>query len=622
MSKQLTCWMVLLYSMGLSSQEDSTIRKVLLDSSAFNAVVSAVMPQGFMVNGDTLLKDISSASSTQMWGYKFDTWEWTQRQSSTLGGLVYNSLDPVPESEIDGTYNFLTLEQALPESHSATAPLSRLYYRSGFGGGQLFGIQSLSPVDSSQQLYLDYSRINALGVYRNEGSDGHELNLSFISDRGPVVNDRFTASYFTRNTGQNGGLSSPDYFETNIPTLRSNFSVNDPDGEYSEEEFSLGFVRNWSDKMSVTFNVNHSRWMASNSRSVNEFFWDSTSATTMLQERLLSYDDTVGLFSLSSTFVMHDLMVKGWIFGSSVSVGFDRYYSDIGSWDSYRSDSVHVGDAFNSSNSVFLRGSLKLSKKLSQSSLLLGDYYLNALGYNAGALDGKSKIIVSLPTSQLALSWDVVYQSKMYRWEDAYGYSYDFRNIDKAYVKNQLAMVLQYGDKWRSELAFRGIHYSGMRYLTGFSEFDLYDGFYGRIQAGITSNRQGWNLVAQGYSASKTGEGGFSIPFWGGRLGSFYAISIGEKFQLRSGFDVSMEDAFYAPDYLGGLPLWSLQQESISGSYPWTNVFFEARIDGFVGAVRIVNALEGLFPYTYYAYGTVPRMDRSLQLSAKWTLFN
>ena len=182
MSKQLTCWLVLLYTTVLFSQEDSISRKVILDSSSFNAVVSVITSQGVMINGDTLLDEISSASSAQMWGYKMNTWEWTQRQSSTLGGLVYNSLDPVLESKADGTYNFLTLDQTIPLSHSSNVPLSNLYYRSGFGGGQLFGIQSLSPVDSSQQLYLDYSRMNSLGVYRNEGADGHELNLSLVSN--------------------------------------------------------------------------------------------------------------------------------------------------------------------------------------------------------------------------------------------------------------------------------------------------------------------------------------------------------------------------------------------------------------------------------------------------------
>ena len=535
---------------------------------------------------------------------------------------MYNSLDPVLESKADGTYNFLTLDQTMPLSHSSNVPLSNLYYRSGFGGGQLFGIQSLSPVDSSQQLYLDYSRMNSLGVYRNEGADGHELNLSLVSNTRLEGTDRFTVSYFKRKTGQNGGLTQPDYFETNIPTLRTNFSVNDPTGEYTEENFLVEFSRNWLDKITASVNLNGSSWMASNSRSANEYFWDSTEVTPTIKEKLLFYDDTVGLISVSSKIEWNDLTVWGWNFQPSVSLGLERYYSDVGSWDSFRTDSVNVGAVFKSANSLFLRSRLQFTKIVRPSSRLKGDYHFNVLGYNSGSLDGRSEIIVSLPTSQLSLYWDFIYQSKMYRWEDSYAYSYDFRNLDKAYVKNEVAMDWQHGDKWGYELSLRGIYYNGMRYLSDFSELNLYDGFYGRIQAGVTSNREGWNLVVQGYSASKTGEGGFSIPFWGGRIGGFYATSIGDKFQLRSGFDLSMEDAFYAPDYLGGVPLWSLQQESISGRYPWANVFFEARIDGFVGAVRVVNAFEGLFPYTYYAYGTVPRMDRGIQLSAKWTLFN
>jgi len=35
-----------------------------------------------------------------------------------------------------------------------------------------------------------------------------------------------------------------------------------------------------------------------------------------------------------------------------------------------------------------------------------------------------------------------------------------------------------------------------------------------------------------------------------------------------------------------------------------------------------VNALEGLTDYNYYAFGTTPRTDRWVQLSARWTLFN
>ena len=65
-----------------------------------------------------------------------------------------------------------------------------------------------------------------------------------------------------------------------------------------------------------------------------------------------------------------------------------------------------------------------------------------------------------------------------------------------------------------------------------------------------------------------------------------------------------------------------MQTDYLAGSYPWATTYFEARIANFVGAVRIINALEGLTPYTYYAYGSTPRSDRWVQVSARWTLFN
>ena len=52
----------------------------------------------------------------------------------------------------------------------------------GIGGGQLFGLKTMSPVDSAKQLWVDYLRSNALGLYRNEGTDGHELNIKMRQD--------------------------------------------------------------------------------------------------------------------------------------------------------------------------------------------------------------------------------------------------------------------------------------------------------------------------------------------------------------------------------------------------------------------------------------------------------
>jgi hypothetical protein len=36
----------------------------------------------------------------------------------------------------------------------------------------------------------------------------------------------------------------------------------------------------------------------------------------------------------------------------------------------------------------------------------------------------------------------------------------------------------------------------------------------------------------------------------------------------------------------------------------------------------VVNALEGLTSYNYFAFGATPRTDRWIQLSARWSLFN
>jgi hypothetical protein len=91
---------------------------------------------------------------------------------------------------------------------------------------------------------------------------------------------------------------------------------------------------------------------------------------------------------------------------------------------------------------------------------------------------------------------------------------------------------------------------------------------------------------------------------------------------LKAGVNVSIEDAFYTPTYLVGVPIWAMQTDHMAGSYPWATAFFEARIANFIAGVRVVNALEGLTDYNYYAFGATPRTDRWVQVSARWTLFN
>ena len=246
----------------------------------------------------------------------------------------------------------------------------------------------------------------------------------------------------------------------------------------------------------------------------------------------------------------------------------------------------------------------------------------NALGYSAGALDAMMRAKLRVGSGNLELQWNILPQPHMYRFEQLYGYSYDLRTVDVPYFKNEGKAHWVSGSKWKKEGVLYGAQMSGMRYFESFDQLSTWDGMYGRVQFGVSSNDEGWNACVQGYGAYKSSFGGFATPNWGGFTEVNYKTSIGTKFEWKAGITISVEDAFYAPTYLVGVPIWAMQTDYLAGSYPWTTTYFEARIANFVGAVRIINALEGLAPYTYYAYGSTPRSDRWVQVSARWTLFN
>ena len=109
------------------------------------------------------------------------------------------------------------------------------------------------PVDSAKQLWVDYLRSNALGLYRNEGTDGHELNIKMRQDgvykdgKRTLPLHGFEFSYFSSRSGQNGGLNSSDFFESNVPTLRRNYSVANDRGELYEEQLRFMYYRHLSD---------------------------------------------------------------------------------------------------------------------------------------------------------------------------------------------------------------------------------------------------------------------------------------------------------------------------------------------------------------------------------------
>jgi len=580
---------------------------------------------------DSLTVLLDECVEDQIWLQ--DSWNWTQRENSAIGGLSYNSLEPFEHSGLDGWHRFSKSYLQMPGGFRSSSPRSDLRLHTGIGGGQVFGITALAPVDSTKQLYVDYLRNNTLGLYRNEGTDGHELN--FALKQWDLFQENTSAqlqvSYFNSRSGQNGGLSSPSLFESNEPTLRWNFAVRDGSGVLFEEELNLTYWarRNLLNNQNLTGRIsfNSKSWAVNNSNSVSEYYWDSAGTAPILEQRTLRYSDSLRLTKaqveldyvkvLPLTRTGQPLVVQ-----TVVSTGLEHLHSNSLGWDGFRSDSVHYTEAFSTEIIPFVRGRVMVSttnRSLNEFRAILN---YNALGYNAGAIDAMIRAKLLIGSGNLELQWNILRQPHMYRFEQLYGYSYDLRTIDVPYFKNEGKAHWVSGDKWKKEGVLYGAQMSGMRYFESFDQLSTWDGMYGRVQLGVSSNDEGWNTRVQGYGAYKSSFGGFATPNWGGFTEVNYKTSIGTKFEWKAGINVSVEDAFYTPTYSLGVPIWALQTDYLAGSYPWATAYFEARIANFVGAVRIINALEGLAPYTYYAYGSTPRSDRWVQVSARWTLFN
>ncbi len=592
--------------------------------------------KGYFISDDVGVKDsltllLDGRAEEQLWlGMN---WNWTQRQNSAIGGITYDPINPIMSSNIDGWHQFSSSYLKMPKFHSASAPRTDLKLLTGIGGGQVFGLSAMSPIDSTKQFYLDYLRLNALGLYQNEGSDGHELNIKIRQDG--VYKRRKLAHplqgielrYFNLTSGQNGGLSNPSLFETNVPTLRANYAIEDNSGVLFEEQFELKLYRSLDRRWKLASKVFSKQWSVKNDISVTEYFWDSTATNPILTNRNFAYNDSLKLTGAQVGIVYKKVFNVGEHSNTHLSIytnaGYEVLASNISGIDSYRLDSINPMESFDAANQSFLRNTIQFSYHKRNIVFFQGQYSINAIGFNAGAYEVQNKIgLVSSIPGQLSLAWNIINKPKMFRFEQLYGYGYDLRNLEDAYFKNEIHLDWKLGDFWKKELIAYGAQIKGLRYLRSFSELAAWDGLYARAQMGLHSYKEGINIKVQGYATYKSSEGGFATPNWGGFTELNYKKNIGSKFQLKVGVNVSVEDAFYTPTYLIGLPIWSLQEEHLAGLYPWSTIYFEARIANFVGGIRLVNALEGLTTYNYYAFGATPRTDRWIQLSARWSLFN
>jgi len=584
--------------------------------------------KGFYLNQgdgwDSLRIGMDACDGTDLWGDTQD-WNWTRRYNSALGGITYNALVPVDKVTTDGVSSFLHRDQRMPQATYASSPRSDLRYLMGLGGGQQFGLRALTPVDTAAQLVLDYTRTNTVGFYRNEGSDGHELYLRLdrgaeLLKKGPTSSIRI--GYFEMTTGENGGLSQSDFFETNVPTLRRNFAVSDSRAAFKEREVLLGYDRELGSNLIGTLEWKADQWSVQSSESVQEYFWDSTANPVVLDSRALSFDDTTGLIQFVSRLSYEGLEWRGWKLAPEAEVGLDVYSSDDAGWDGYRIDSAHALSSFSQQILPFVRVHAAMRKSYDSGQLDLNARF-HLVGYNAGAYLLSGQWDQQVGGAHLSLKASSQFQPNMYRWELLHGLDYDYRTISSVYLRNDAEAGLYWKVRaWTWGGKAIASTFTGLRYLDGDGNLLSYNGSLARGLFEVESDRSGWNLQMQGYGGLRSGVGGFAMPNWGGRFGVWYQQEIGSRFEVKSGFDISAEDAFYAPTYGLRVPIFQLQQEHLAGTYPWMNVYFQARIGNFTSGVRIVNALEGVAPYSYYAYGATPRSDRWIQLSARWTLFN
>ena len=649
----ITCCVFL--SIGLIGQIDSTLTETFTDTSdselsiqldstyvdsTLNIFHDALFRtvsynKGYFISEDGGIKDsltllLDDRAEEQLWlGMN---WNWAQRQNSAIGGITYDPLNPIMSSNQDGWHQFSKSFLKMPEFHSASAPRTDLKLLTGIGGGQVFGLSAMSPIDSAKQFYLDYLRSNALGLYRNEGSDGHELNIKIRQD-GAYEGGKLARPlqgvelrYFNLASGQNGGLSNTLLFETNVPTLRANYAIEDNSGALFEEQFELKFYRVLNHRWRLNSKAYSKQWSVKNDTRVTEYFWDSTATSPLLANRNLAYNDSLKLSGAQVGIVYERLLHTSVNSNTHLSLhtngGYEILSSNTSGLDGYRLDSIHPMESFDASNQPFLRNTAQFSYHKRDTMFFKGRYSVNVIGFNAGGYDIQNKIGLMRVPGQLCIAWNVINQPQMFRFEQLYGYSYDLRNIEDPYFKNEIQLDWTLGDFWKKEFIAYGAQIKGLRYLSSFSELATWDGSYGRAQIGLGSDKEGINIQLQGYATYKSSVGGFATPNWGGFTEFNYKKSVGSKFQLKAGVNVSVEDAFYTPTYLIGVPIWSLQEEHLAGLYPWSTIYFEARIANFIGGIRVVNALEGLTSYNYFAFGATPRSDRWIQLSARWSLFN
>lgn len=619
---------VLLSQNDLSStqyeNQNSFLDSVTVDTNYVDTLVVPYFPIGayeLWQDWDTLLPKLNYQN---LWGK--DKNDEFIRSNSSLGGITYNSFQPWIEEDIRGVY--VLLQRKLSEyasDFSSSSPRSEFSYLSGLARGQQVGLSFMAPTSDRAQLSLDYLRLNSEGFYRNEATDGHELRL-----RGYGLDSltrrnlwSYNLYFFSQKSAENGGLVDTDYFEQNLPGIRSNISVISSQAQLNEDVLELKGTRHFN-FFNVSWMTNWNRWSAMNEFGAREYYYDSVDGEGILRNRYLTYDDTTSLLTNSVEFVTKSEF-KNWKFQMTGAVGLDYFRSDSKSWDAFRLDSLHSIEAMSDvvNPSMNWGGVINREDEFfawRSKFAMSGNYQL--LGWNTGATIGEATWLLSKEKFSNELELGYSFLPKMYRLEDLFGKSYDFREDRNAFQHLSWKNKWMHGIKIKKSVTLEQHYWSNLRYLDSLDAMSLWTGQLIRASGSIFTHYRAWDFEMQSYGTWKSSYGGFNIPQWGAYSRLSWNYKLGDRFELQLGMDTRLESSFSLPSYGLAVPMLSVHNSSQVGPYPWIETFANARLGTFQFGIRLINAFEGLAPYEYYALRNVPMADRWVQFAARWTLFN
>ena len=519
--------------------------------------------------------------------------------------LIFTNLNVFsPNLGIDGYFKNFKSSEALPY-YRVRAPFSGVRYQSGYLRGQVFGLDFTINPRSNANIYIDFQRNNATGLYLNQANKVDKLNLSTYyftpSGRYQV---KFALSWNKSKNVEFGGIADRDQFESNTQGNRELVSVN--------------LLQSASVAQSSDLRLDQSYWLLGKSE-------NGLALNYMLNYKAKYYS----FISQDTVFADHAL--------------FD---------DETIRDSISFRTVENKVALNWTAKNLNIYGGISHVYYTYGNLFIttqeNVVGLNGGAgyslehLEASASFNYFL-TEQFAGTYDLN-ASVDYRLNSNSGLGASYRNynvrpglFNQRFMSNNFVWDNDYHNVrgWDLELkyVFKNLHLNA-----GINSFD--NGLYFNHQAVSTQFNGVINVIyAEGKVLLPISKSWFldnsvryqtvdeeaiiRIPNWVLRHTLFYQKDIfNGKARLQTGLEFNYFSAFKSEQYMPATSVMFLQDDVTIGDFPYFNFLFNFRIQTFTFFVRLENVTQGLFEYNYYAAPFYPLPDFSFRVGATWRFFN